>query len=592
MPEKKFKFKLGSDPEFSFVLQGRRVSASQLLQNNLKRKKGFKQENKGYSCVGGEIGWDGCDATAELRPSPSNSLAEITSNIKALLTETHKQLPIFDMSVLSTFAPVGGHIHFEIDKTMHDSPQRIQILHKKISSFFLPIMISENKINLRLRSGNNNHAYGTLTDFHGDNCYEKEDGTTEYTYEFRTPSAEWLITEKICNATFAYMGMIYNEVMYKQKNFAKYMSIVYKNNEQAKALHQLAITDYVGITEGLFNNIKKAVRTFELYPEFKEQIEYILNPKRVAEDKKKAKYNIIEGWKLGKTSEFKKPSVKTIINDKKFKESASKIDLDQMVSLMNISYNDDTNVDLFVRSLSERAMAFNWKLKNNYFIFGMKKGINETIVFNQAEELLLGKNLIKTTSDKTAMVELMQRMFSKFQKTQNKTINPITGEIEKINLITIGLPYEMRLKKNPKEFIKLVYALEENKLVKEKIETLHKDLLNDNNFPNDKRGNLFKYAHGLEITEEKEELKGITFDDYSQGHQIAQDNTQRILNQEREDERENTEEPIGLRVPDMDMEFNPYRNPSETIRAMRIGNFNPNDPFISPEGQIVGTNFR
>lgn len=573
MPETKFKFKLGSDPEFSFILQGRRVNANELITNNLHRKKGFKKEDKGYSCVGGEIGWDGCDATAELRPKPSNSLSEITSNIKSILVETHNQLPMFDMSVLSTFAPVGGHIHFQIDREMHENTTKIQILHKKISSFFLPIMISENKINLRLRSGNGNHPYGTLTDFHGENRFEKDDGTTEYTYEFRTPSAEWLTTEKICNATFAYLGMIYNEILYQPKNFAKYMSIVYKNNEQAKALHQLAITDYIGITEGLFNNIKKAVRTFELYPEFKEQIEYILNPRRVMEDKKKAKYNIIEGWNLGKTSKFKKPNLKTIINEKKFKEAASKTNLDQMISLMNISYNDDINVDFFVRSLSERAMAFNWKLKNNYYLFGMKKGIKETIVFNQSEELILGKSMIKTTSDKSAITELMQRIISKFIRNQTRTINPINGEIEKAEVIVIGLPYEMRIKKNTKEFLKLIYSLEENKLLKEKIETSCKDLPNDDNLSNDKKGNLFKYVHGIEITEEeKTEVKGIVIDRCSQGKQIAEMNTARLLEQEYCDEVNNQEQPIN----ETTNHISP--GPWQTIGGVPI----PADMLISP----------
>lgn len=551
MPETKFKFKLGSDPEFSFTLQGRRIDAYNLLQTNLLRKKGFCKRNSGFDCAGGNVGWDGCQATAEIRPLPSNSLTEITNNIKTILVETHKQTPTFDMSVLSTFAPVGGHIHFQITEDLHRNQRKLQLINKKMSSFYLPILISENKINLRLRSGDQGGGYGTLTDFHGDNSYETPTGR-EYTYEFRTPSAEWLCSEKICNATFAYMAAIYNEILYQPQNFRKYMDIVYKNNEQAKALHQLAITNYIGITEGVFDRIKKAVRTFELYPEFKEQIEYILNPKKVANDKKKTNYNIVEGWNLSKISNITKPTLKEIVNEKKFKQRAAAIDLDKVTDLMNISYNDDINVDFFVKVLSERSAAFGWKLKHNYFIFGLKKGVDKTLIFNEEHQIMSGKDLIKTASDAEAMDKLMKRISKKFLQYKSKTIDPITGTIEKIKTIVIGLPYEMRISKKPKEFIKLIYRLEENKLKAEPVEVANKNLVDDTGEPDSRKGIFWRYVHGVKI-EQREEMPGVVFDDHSQGSQIAARNTQVIIQNEINDEQNNSEdepeEPINEQEP-------------------------------------------
>ena len=90
----------------------------------------------------------------------------------------------------------------------------------------------------------------------------------------------------------------------------------------------MAISDYIGITESLFNRIKKAVRTFATYNDYKDQIEYILNPKKVMEDKKKANYDMTIGWNL--KAPVKAPTVKQLLSDKAFAKAASGINLDEM----------------------------------------------------------------------------------------------------------------------------------------------------------------------------------------------------------------------------------------------------------------------
>jgi hypothetical protein len=479
-------------------------------------------------------------------------------------------LPTFDMSLLSTFAPVGGHIHFQISKDLHENSRKLQLINKKVSSFFLPILISENKINLRLRCGdeNGNGGYGKLTDFRSenDNAYRQPDGSYEYTYEFRTPSAEWLCSEKICNATFAYMATVFNEIIYQPNNFKKYMDIVYRNNEQANALHRLAITNYIGITEGVFNRVKIAVRTFELYPEFKEQIEYILNPKKVNADKKKTEYNIVKGWNLSKLSNVVKPTLKELVNEKKFKAKACSIDLDKVTELMNISYNDDINVKFFVETLSDRSAAFNWKLKYNYFLFGLKKGLDNMVIFNESKELLAGQELIKTTSDAKAMDRLMDRISKKFLVYKSKAIDPMTGTIEKVKTMVIGLPYEMRINKKPKEFIKLIYKLEDNKLPSAKVDVSNKDLLNDEGIAESSRGKFYRYVNGIKI-DEAETVPGVVFDNASHGHAIAERNTARLIEREIDDERTNNEnDPQN----ELDNNEGPYRfDPSLGIGSPR-----------------------
>ena len=527
MPQPIFPFKLGSDPEFSFVIQGRRVRARDIMRLNLNRKKEFKADDQGFKVEGhGNVGWDGCDSTAELRPKAENDPKLIVEHIRGLITPVHERMPLFEMSTLSLQAPVGGHIHFQLDAETRRSQQKVALIHKKIASFFLPIMMSENKINLRIRAKS---SYGSLTDFHGDNHFVTNNGDDEFTYEFRTPSAEWLTTPKICEATFAYLGTVYNEIINNPNNFKKYADVVYKNEEQAKALHQLAISDYIGITESIFNRIKKAVRTFATYNDYKDQIEYILNPKKVMEDKKKANYDMTIGWNL--KAPVKAPTVKQLLSDKAFAKAASGINLDEMAPLINITYNDDTNVSLFTKELSEKSIAFNWKLKQNYFIFGLRKGVDKAIVFDQDKNILKGLEMIETTSDKTALEDMVKRMINKYNSQSGaKTIDPYTGEIKNNSFIAVGLPYEERLAKNTKNFLHLIYQLEKGRL---KPELARKSLIEDNSAANSARGKFWKIMNNEEV--------GLPLDNNSQGYNRAVSAKSEIIREEIRDERNNNE---------------------------------------------------
>jgi len=532
MPEKKqFNFKLGSDPEFSFVKQDKRVNAKELLSLKIKEGQLKMSDNEmGFKCAGGEIGWDGCSATAELRPKPESDVEKIVKNIRNILEETVKNVQGFELSTLSTHAPVGGHIHFQIPEDVANSQTKQQILHKKVSSFFLPIMMSENKINLRLRMGSG--SYGALTDFKGDNRFAKNDNTYDYTYEFRTPSAEWLCTEKICKATFAYLGTVYNEIVNNPKNFKKHMDVVYKNNEQAKSLHHLIITDYIGITESLFNRIKKAIKTFEFYQTYKEEIDYILNPLKVINDKKKANYEIIKGWEL-KTEKTKEPTKKELLNEKKFQERAKAINLDTTSQIVQIAYNDDINVNEFAKYLSDRITVFNWTVKKKYFLFGMKRGLEKPLVFNQKQEIFKGKELIKTVSDMEAMTDITKRISSKLSGSVEKKLDINTGALIDQDIIIIGLPYLLRMKRNFKEFINLIYEMEKSQVKPVLLQTLNlKEIVDDRNELEENRGDFYKYVTG--VKNEKEE--NIPFDQSSQGARIADENTRILLHQMQQDQ--------------------------------------------------------
>ena len=81
MPEQ---FKMGADPEFSFIFGNKRIHAAQLLS---------KLNNGSYRCDKGELGYDGASATAEIRPKPELDPAVLTEDIGVLLKKAHDFIP-------------------------------------------------------------------------------------------------------------------------------------------------------------------------------------------------------------------------------------------------------------------------------------------------------------------------------------------------------------------------------------------------------------------------------------------------------------------------------------------------------------------
>lgn len=489
-----FAFKIGADPEFILTMQNRKVDARQTMELILGKQKQFKSGKDGYNFKNyGNIGWDGAASTAELRPSPSNDPKEVTNNIANIFKEFTKYIKMCDMSTLSEFSPVGGHVHLEVPKNDKWSTEKRTIIQRRISSFYLPILIAENKTNLNLRIKQN---YGSLKDTKIEQRFQHEDGTPGYTFEFRCPSAEWLTTPKLTTSTLAYFAVIYHEILNHPKKFAKYNDIIYKNDKQGDALQTLALMEFSLLTKSILNKARKYVRTFEKYPEYKDEIEYIFNTKQVIKDKQKANYNIALGWNLiDKTQSFPTKS-QIFASKKRIQNIAEKQDFDLMKRIMNIHYNDDTNVALFAENFKDKVAAFNWKLKNNYFIFGMRKGIPNIIAQNMKGEYLAGEEILETILDREQINRLFQKINQKFNNSDNlirgTTIDFITGKAKDIRdtIITIGLPYDMRVKENTRPFLDLIWSIEKGTINTNKKE--EKELKNDIDLPIEEKGTLYK----------------------------------------------------------------------------------------------------
>jgi hypothetical protein len=500
--DKKLNFLIGADPEFALTSQGRKIDARQTLQYLLRGKKEFREmpdngrDRTGGFIVGkfGNVGWDNHTATAEVRPEPAETAQGVVNNIAGVFKELIKYTSFFDLSTISEFGPIGGHIHFEIPKGMKLPSDKVHSIHRKLSSFYLPIMLSENKTNLSLRINEN---YGMLKDYRLEERFRYPDGNPGYTYEFRCPSAEWLTTPKIATATMGYLATIWNEIINNPKAFSKLNDIVYKNEKQGMALQTLALMEYDLLTNQILNKTKKYIKDFELYPKYKNEIDYILNPNRVIADKIKADYNIARGWGL---ANIVIPTKAMIFSSKtKMKELATKGDFDEVKKIISISYNDDTNVALFAENLKDRVAAFNWKLKNNYYIFGMRKGINEIICKNLCGQYFSGRKLVKTILDKKELDRLFEKMTAKFFDTgmiqSNTVIDFKTGKPKNTDetSIIIALPYDLRVKEDITPFLELIWNIENEKITPETFRSSD-NLSNDSisAIPLEERGEIYR----------------------------------------------------------------------------------------------------
>lgn len=540
MPRKEFPFTMGADPEFNITMQGRRIKASDTLNAILGKDSEFSMERDrgmGYLYKDkGELGWDGNAPTGEIRPNPSKTADGLADNIGSIFEAFCKKNPLFDISTLSYFGSVGGHIHLSVPEP-YQSEQKVRGIHKKLVSFYIPIMLSENKINIALRLKSN---YGRMSE----NRIEwknQEDQSRVLLYEFRTPSAEWMTTRKTAIATLAYVGTVYNEIINHPKKISKYADLFYKTEKQADALQQLALADYKTLTIAIHKRIRDAVRTFEFYKEYKEEIEYILNPKKVIADKIQANYNVPEGW--GFKDNVKNPSKKDLVNKKKIKELAQDMNLDLVTSLVNITYNDDTNVAIYAKTLAERVAVFNWKLKNTYYLFGLRKGIQNYVAYDIKGSLYEGQEMIKTKSDLAAIYTLFNRMKDKFIRAtnnnqefnQNQIINGENG-----STVIIGIPYDTRIEGDLKSFLNLIYDIEKQKESPVVMtEANFKNLEQDNGKTAKNKGEIYQ------ILNRTSEQPDVVFDQSSASAQTQQ-NAIEILNESRQisqiEEAENLED--------------------------------------------------
>ena len=463
--KKDFPFKIGADPEFNLMIQDKKVTAETAIEEVMSSME--TDPNGGGYKIGnaGTIGWDGNNSTGEIRPTPAFSPQKLTTNIGLLFASFTNKTQLFDLSTMSYEGSVGGHIHFELPKAINQNTVKMRELHKRMCAFYLPLMIGEDKINLKIRM---KESYGLLHDYRVNQMGNKN------TYEFRVPSAEWLTTAKITYSTLAYLTVVFHEALNNPKSF-KNLDYIHTTEKQGQALQQLALSDYTFLSKMVLQKARQTIKKFEYYKAYKQQIEYILKPHLVLKDKKRANNNIAQGWNLIK---YRTPSKKDLFNKKLLQDRTKKIDLDLMTDMIYLPYNNDAKIENFIRDIKHRIIAYNWKFHNLYYFFGLKKGIEDFFVMDKDLNPLYGfERQCKNLSDVDSIKETFYRMTKKFDKEINKT----TTDNPK-RQIMIGIPYSMRIDGDSKKLIELIFNIEKNFIKSNSLN--FKNLIDDRLNPN------------------------------------------------------------------------------------------------------------
>jgi hypothetical protein len=504
---KPFPFTIGADPEFTILIGNRRVNAGSFIPN-LFEKSGFERKNDGFNVQNKvNVGWDGCSSTGEIRPSPSPYPSVVVDNLRTGLQALTKNLSIFDLNTTSKRASIGGHIHFLIQPNNTSNTNRQ--IHRCLAAFYLPLLLADDVVDLNLRSKSG--GYGSINDFR----VEAHSGAT--TFEFRVPSAEWLTTPKTAEATLTYLATVYNEIIKDPKAFAsKYKEIVWTKEEQASALQDMILSNYIGPIENVFKKIQKAIKTFEYYEENKTLIDYCFRPKQVLLDKNNVNFNIIDGWNL----HSKAPTKRQILNNKVASLKAKNINMDLFSETVTIYTNPELNIEVFANELKKRVLAYNWKLKHSYFLFGMRNGIKDFIVFNKAMEKIYDGGQLTTVMDVHSIEDTFHRMDSRFP-TDNLGSASDNAKNKK-NHIMIGVPYDMRQNIVLKPFIQLIYDIESGNL---KPEPMKKENLKDDT--NEPTKGLIYQAYQKAEAKNKEPMVETTMD-ASCHNSLAQNEVDRI----------------------------------------------------------------
>lgn len=461
----KFPFTMGADPEFTVVSGTRPMNAEDIFATffkGLKYKKGPDGRAGGFQLPGGDIGNDSHPATGELRPNPGTP-HEVVNNLRLLFAEAHKRMPFVDLTTLTVAAATGGHIHLsvpeELNQALENKTAKWSAIERTIGMFVILIMMGENSLSRELRKRGSN--YGDLLDFRYEAKFQHPSGARGYTMEVRGPTAEWITSEKIATGTLVYMAIAWDSIL--KGKLDAIAPIMFLNKTQARETVGPLVDNYGNIQSTYLNKMRPFIRKHEAYKENKSALELILNPTRVIEEKKRVHYCINEGW--GFTTNSKEIRTNDFMNDKEIEKATSKFPEQIIRNLSQFAWNQDLHVEQFATALSKRCIALGWKPKHEYFLFGMKKGMDAIVMRDEEGNFLSGQEIMQTKEDYKLIEHKFGRLGKKAVPVYGRVLHPRTGELAKEKderRVMVGIPYAMRQKNDIKPLMRLVLNFEKN----------------------------------------------------------------------------------------------------------------------------------
>lgn len=454
MPE--FPFKLGADPEFVITMNGFKLAAGETMSAYV------KDYQRGSTDEHGNLGTDH-NSIAEMRPTAEKDPKKVVEHLGAMISRCAKGMPWSELKTVSVWAPVGGHIHLERMGTpyMQMTDRKRLAVHTALAGFSLPLIMGENHVNQKLRMQG---GYGSITDLRVDHAQ---------TVEFRPLTAEWITTPRIAEATLAYMGVVWNELLYHSDHMSEFKEFLPKNQEQLSAIQKLAIDEFGVITQGMLKAMHKAIKKFALYPQFKDQIEFIFDVKAVREEKEKVDYDMIRGWKFSE-KKGKIPTKRALFSKKEAKKRIDAINLDlikNFTKIFSAPSSSAIGINALKDDIAKATAAFNWSLDNRYFLFGLPKGITSPMASNSDGNLIYGKALIKSQRDSSVVEGIFSQAASAFRSHPAfamKRVDLKSGKSvsDEKHSILLGVPFDTRAKNDPKGVMQAIYAIEKDKIDK------------------------------------------------------------------------------------------------------------------------------
>ena len=468
-----FNFNIGADPEFLLFHKEKLINAQSIMLKTLGNNSDFQDEDMGYSKTdegSGIIGWDGNNATGELRPEQNETPKNLVKNLGNLIKSIHQNIPNITMTTMSIGRPVGGHIHLEIPAEhenmenyfRNNNPEAGKI-KRVLTNFLLPIIASEDPINVHLRM-TNGAQYGRIDDVRFQSEF--------HTLEVRALTAEWITTPEIAEATLTYMGVIWNQILKYGHNIVGANKAMPQNQKQQSALHTLLLTEFKPVRDITVKRMHDYVKTFDLYPENKDKIDLIFNTKKMIKLKDKAGKNVTRGWGYHSEKIKTKPQKRSFLSKKQLQKMSLKKDLDENETINpNIRYNDDHNMAFFMEELSKRLTVYDMELNKSYFFFGVKKGVNDFLIVetSKKENKYISVPTNISTKEISVTTQRMNERVEKIPEPNRFSINPETGKPsvgKNKKTILFGIPYDVRIKEDMRTFLSKLWDVDNKKNIK------------------------------------------------------------------------------------------------------------------------------
>ena len=281
-------FTLGADPELTLLRtrDNSHISAGTLVRLlSSTNPDAFPSVQMGVKTETGIFGHDGHEATAELRPNPADSPKGLTDNIGRLIRVAEfisggHLKAITD----SRKEAVGGHIHIGIP-----SSKPTNVVRAVNWTLFLtsPLLRLTSETTRKKRTG-----YGNLNDVR----YDNHGGAT--TAELRFLPGEWLTTPKTTEAVLSYVACMYYEALNNQEEITRRYSKFMKGSIDEFDINTLQVLEknMPGLFSMIAAHIKKDVKKFACYEQYKAQINYALSPEKMLKDHQAIDFNAFDGW--------------------------------------------------------------------------------------------------------------------------------------------------------------------------------------------------------------------------------------------------------------------------------------------------------